>query len=271
MTWRCSFDDALKPVEQPVSNNGPYAIHRGEPAATCVHEAGHAIAHVRAGGRIDSIDVELRFMRIWGGTVAAGACGQCVSKGSTVDAFGVRAAEIPLIRTSGPPASSVCWRHSLGRSIFQYAGPAAEAKYRAGAGLVRNAIRGPDAEIVERAARMVWLAKNRDGHGFQRLVWKLACDLVDDPTAWKAVSAVEAELFSGLIRLEPSDPRPGDSVKYTMTGDRAEQLIVDAGVERIDILDGHSCGPECIKPSRKISRRWEQYLTEWAKEAKDAA
>jgi hypothetical protein len=272
MTWRIPFDVALQPVEQPVLNNGPYAIHRGEPASTCVHEAGHCVADLRAGGRIDRIDVELRFMRIWGGTVAAGACGQCVPKGATVRAAGVRAAEIPLIRTSGPPPSSDCWRHSLERAIFQYAGPAAEAKYRAQAGLVRGAIRGPDAQIVERDARLVWLAKNRDGHAFQRLVWRLACDLMDDPTVWKAVSAVEAELFSGLLRLEPSDPRPGDSVKYTMTGDRAEQLIADAGVKPLDILAGHQCGPECIRPSRRTSRKWREYLDLWAaEEPADAA
>jgi hypothetical protein len=271
MSWRCSFVDALKPVEQPVLNNGPYAIHRGEPAATCVHESGHALAHVCAGGSIDHIEVELRFMRIWGGVVAAGACGQCTPKGATVNVYGLLAAEIPLIRTIGPPPSSECWRHDLERSIFQYAGPAAEAKYRAQDGLVRMPIRGPDAEIVERAARLVWLAKNRDGHAFQRLVWKLACDLMDDPAVWKAVSAVEGELFSGLLRLEPSDPRPGDSVKYTMTGDRAEQLIVEAGVRPIDILAGHRCGPECVKPSRRTSRRWQGYLAEWATESKDAA
>ena len=201
MTWRVSFDEVCKPVEQPVSNNGPYVIHRGEPAATTHHESGHAVAHVCSGGRIDHIDVQMIFIMR---TVAAGACGQCVPKGSTGDAFEIRAAEIPLILTSGPPPSGECWRHSLERSIFQYAGPAAEAKYRAQSGLARNALRGPDAEIVERAARMVWLAKNRDGHAFKRLVWRLACDLVDDPAVWKAISAVEAELFSGLLRLEPA-------------------------------------------------------------------
>ena len=59
--WRVSFDDALEPVEQPCSDNGPYVIHHGEPAATCVHEAGHAVANVCAGRRLDRIDVELRF------------------------------------------------------------------------------------------------------------------------------------------------------------------------------------------------------------------
>jgi hypothetical protein len=262
----------MTPVEQqPVSTNGPYAIFRGEPAATCVHEAGHAVANVRAGGRIDRIEVELRFMRIWEGTVAAGACGQCVPKGATVDAFSLRAAEIPLLLTSGPPPSSECWRPSLERSIFQYAGPAAEAKYRAQSGLVRNALSGPDAEIVERGARLVWLAQNRDGHAFQRLVWREACRLMDDPAVWKAVSAVEAELFSGLIHIEPADPRPGDVVKFVMSGERAEELIAGAGIELANIIDVHRCSPECVRPSRKVSRRWREYLEAWSKESQDAA
>jgi hypothetical protein len=272
MRWRIPFDDALKPVEQPVLNNGPFVIHQGEPAATCVHEAGHAIAHIRAGGRIDRIEVELRFMRIWNGVVAAGACGQCVPTGVVRDAYAVLATDIPLIRTIGPPPSSECWRHDLERSIFQYAGPAAEAKYRAQSGLVRRAICGPDAEIVERAARLVWLAKNRDGYAFQRLVWKLACDLVDDPAVWKAVSAIEAELFSGLLRLEPADPRPGDRVEFVMPGDRAEELIAGAGIALPHFISRHQCGPECIKPSRRTSRRWDAYLAQWAaEEPKNAA
>jgi len=267
ISWRCSFDDALQPVEQPVLNNGPFAIHRGEPACTCVHEAAHAVTHhVLAGGRIDRIEVELRFMRIWQGNVAAGACGQCVPVGATRDAYDLRASDLPLILTSGPPPSSECWRHSLERSIFQYAGPAAEMRYRSQAGLARMAIKGPDAEIVERGARMVWLAQNRDGHAFMRLVWKLACDLMDVPAVWKAVSAVEAELFSGLLRLEPADPRPGDSVKFVMPGSRAEALIAAAGIALPNIIDVHRCGPEYVKPSRKVSRRWERYLAEWAKE-----
>jgi hypothetical protein len=94
---------------------------------------------------------------------------------------------------------------------------------------------------------------------------------MDVPEVWAAVSAVEAELFSGLLRLEPADPRPGDSVKYTMTGDRAEQLIADAGVKPLDILAGHRCGPECIRPSRKTSGRWGQYLHAWKAESQNAA
>jgi hypothetical protein len=50
MTWRCSYEQALKPVETEVSDNGPYRIGRGRLAAIAVHEASHAGAIVCMGG-----------------------------------------------------------------------------------------------------------------------------------------------------------------------------------------------------------------------------
>jgi hypothetical protein len=89
---------------------------------------------------------------------------------------------------------------------------------------------------------------------------------MDVPEVWGAVEKIEAELFSGLIHLEPADPRPGDSVKFVLPGERAEQLIEEAGNEPPSTVEPHQCGPECIRPSRKISRAWRQYLAEWEKE-----
>jgi hypothetical protein len=119
---------------------------------------------------------------------------------------------------------------------------------------------------LDRATRFVWLLAGRDGNAFQRLVWRNACRLMDDPLVWAAVQAVESELFSGLLRLEPADPRPGDSVKFVLPGGRAEEIIAAAGIALPNILVPHQCGPECVRPSRKISGRWERYLAEWAKE-----
>jgi hypothetical protein len=95
--------------------------------------------------------------------------------------------------------------------------------------------------------------------------------MMDVPLIWKAIGAVEGELFSGLLRLEPLDPRPGDSVRFVLRGERAEELIAGAGIALPHILAPHQCGAECIKPSRRTSRRWQQYLAEWEKESKDAA
>jgi hypothetical protein len=112
----------------------------------------------------------------------------------------------------------------------------------------------------------------RDGAAFIRLAWREACRLMDEPLIWRAVQAVEGELFSGLLHREPMDPRPGDRVEFVMPGARAEELIAGAGITLPNIIDVHRCGPDCSRPSRKVSRRWERYLGEWAaEEPKNAA
>jgi hypothetical protein len=67
LTWRCSYDDALKPVDSLISNNGPYAIRRGVLAAVSVHEASHAVAGVSMGERLETIEVALDFEGAYGG------------------------------------------------------------------------------------------------------------------------------------------------------------------------------------------------------------
>jgi hypothetical protein len=95
---------------------------------------------------------------------------------------------------------------------------------------------------------------------------------MDVPLVWAAIQAVEGELFSGLLKLEPADPRPGDSIQFTMPGERAEALMVGAGIELPHFISQHQCSAECVRPSRKTSRRWREYLDAWAKEEpKDAA
>jgi hypothetical protein len=145
-------------------------------------------------------------------------------------------------------------------------------KFRAQEGLPRGHIIDSDGQPLEWYKRFVWLTAGRDGNAFTRLAWREACRLMDEPLIWRAVQAVEGELFSGLLRLEPADPRPGDRVEFVMPGSRAEELVAAAGIVLPNILAPHLCGPECIKPTRKTSRRWERYLAEWAKEeSKNAA
>jgi hypothetical protein len=138
--------------------------------------------------------------------------------------------------------------------------------------LSRGHVGDSDARPLEWSKRFVWLTAGRDGDAFVRLAWREACRLMDVPLIWKAIGAVEGELFSGLLRQEPADPRPGDSVKFVMLGEDAERLMAAAGIALPNILASHQCGPECIRPARRTSRQWQGYVAAWAKEEpKDAS
>jgi hypothetical protein len=267
--WRCSYEVALQPVDSPISNNGPYAIRQGAIAAVCVHEAAHAVAIVSMGDRLDSIEVALDFERAYGGGVAASVRGRCKLKVAEPSTSGTSPSSVKLLWNG---RFHFCWRAFLKRAVIMCAGPAGEMKFRSLAGLPHAVVGASDRDALDRTGRFVWNTCGRDGIGFARLAWSAACSLMDVPLIWKAIAAVEGELFSGLLRLEPANPQPGDSVKFVMPGARAEALIAAAGIALPNIIDVHRCGPECIKPSRKTSRRWERYLAEWASEApKNAA
>jgi hypothetical protein len=181
----------------------------------------------------------------------------------------VSPSSVPLLRSHEP---KYCWRAFVKNAVITCAGPAGELKHRAQEGVSRGHVGDSDARPVEWYRRFVWLTAGRDGIAFTRLAWREACSLMDKPPIWKAIAAIEGELFSGLLRQEPAGPRPGDVVKFVMPGKRAEELIAAAGIALPNILAPHQCGPECVRPSRKTSRRWQQYLAEWAKEApKNAA
>jgi hypothetical protein len=269
LVWRCSYDDALKPVDSPISNNGPYAIREGAMASLCVHEAGHAVAVISTGDRLESVKVELYFGRAHGGGVTASVRGNCRRKMVPRDTSGTSPSSVVPLLWNGK--FHFCWLAFLKSALVTAAGPAGEMKHRRQAGLSRGFIGDTDSQPLDRTSRFIWNTCGRDGNAFTRLAWREACRLMDEPLIWRAVQAVEAELFSGLLRLEPADPRPGDSIEFVMPGARAEELIAGAGIALPNILAPHRCGPECIRPSRKTSRRWERYLAEWAKESKDAA
>jgi hypothetical protein len=269
MTWRCSYEAALKPVETPVSSNGPYAIGKGALAAIATHEASHAVMMVCVGQRIVGVELAMNFERALGGGVRASVSGNARRAGGTIN-FEASPVGIPVPRSRDAPI--YCCRAFLKSALVTCAGPAGEMKFRAQEGLPRGFIGDTDARPLEWHRRVLWTTAGRPGDAFIRLAWRATCRLMDVPLIWRAVQAVEAELFSGLLRLEPADPRPGDKIEFVMPGSRAEELIAGAGIAFPNILAPHQCGPECIRPSRKTSRRWERYLAEWAKEEpKDAA
>jgi hypothetical protein len=269
VTWRCSYDDALRPVETAteVSDNGPYRIGKGWLAAIAVHEAAHAVAVVSMGKPLEQIEFGLTFERDYDGKTLVLPRGRCKLVGVTRDAIDVSPSSVPLSRGT----LQYCWRGFIKNAVILCAGPAGEMKYRAQEGLPRGHVCCSDAGAVEWYRRVLWTTAGRDGTAFVRLAWREACRLMDVPLIWKAIGAVEAELFSNLLRREPGDPRPGDKIEYVMPGARAEELMAGAGIALPNILAPHRCGPECIRPSRRTSRRWQEYLAEWAKEAQDAA
>ena len=270
--WRCSYDDALKPVESAteVSDNGPYRIGRGLLAAIAVHEAAHAVAVVSMGKPLEQIEFGLTFERDYDGKPLALPRGRCKLKGVTRDAIDLSPSSVQLSPAFRGGISlgtlQYCWLGFIKNAVILCAGPAGELKFRAQEGLPRWHVCHSDSMPVEWYRRVLWTTAGRDGGAFVRLAWREACRLMDVPLIWRAVQAVEGELFSGLLRLEPADPRPGDSVQFVMPGAEAEALIAAAGIALPNILASHQCGPECIRPSRKTSRRWQQYVAEWAKE-----
>jgi hypothetical protein len=106
----------------------------------------------------------------------------------------------------------------------------------------------------------VWAAAARDGDAFLRLAWGKAQKFLMIPEIWRAVCAVEAALFSGLIWAEPGDPRPGDSAQFVLSGEEASLLIEAAGVQFGCLREDHSCvGGACIR-RRPLSRRFRDKL-----------
>jgi hypothetical protein len=270
--WRCSYDAALRPVETPLCDNGRYLIRQGAMAAVCAHEASHAVAVVSMGGRIEQIEVGLRFQWYYDGKTLVKPHGMVTPEGADKgDGQGdtlVTPSSVPL----DPVMPFCCFNPYLKDAIVSCAGPAGELKYRAQGWLPRETVCVSDIWALERYKRLTWLMTGRDGDALVRLAWRKTLHLMDVPVIWRAVQAVKAELFSGLLRLEPADHQAGDSIKFTLPGEDAEQLMVRAGIVLPHFISQHQCGPECIKPSRRTSRRWERYLAEWAAEApKNAA
>jgi hypothetical protein len=144
VTWRCSYADALmRPVDSPISNNGPYVIRQGATAALCVHEAGHAVAIVSTGERLESIEVALDFERAYGGGVAASVRGSAKRKMAEPSTSGTSPPRVPLLWDG---KFHFCWLAFLKRAIVTCAGPAGEMKYRELARLARGGIGWTDSQ-----------------------------------------------------------------------------------------------------------------------------
>jgi hypothetical protein len=185
VTWRCSYDDALRPVETEFSTNGPYIIPKGALAAIATHEASHAVMMVCVGQRIVGVELAMNFERAaLGGGVRASVSGNARRAGGTIN-FEASPVGIPVRRPNDAPI--YCWLAFLKRALVTCAGPAGEMKYRSLAGLSRGAIGDTDASPLEWFRRVLWTTAGRDGIAFTRLAWREACRLMDVPLIWKAI------------------------------------------------------------------------------------
>lgn len=233
-------------------------------AALCAHEASHAVAMISMGGRIDQIEVGLRYQWYYGGKTLVVPRGRATPMGADK----VAEQDDDIVRPSSvqfhPAMPFCCFNPYLKDMVISCAGPVGELKYRAQGGLPPETVCVSDSWALERYKRLVWLMTGRDGDALARLAWRATRHLIDDPVIWRAIEAVSRGLFSGLLQIEPAAHQPGDSVKFTLPGPRAEALMVGAGAMLPNFIRRHRCGPDCIRPSRKISGRWEKYLAEWA-------
>jgi hypothetical protein len=114
-----------------------------------------------------------------------------------------------------------------------------------------------DREACERDARRTWACAGRDGDALLRLVWARTQLILEIPEVWRAVEAVEASLFSGLLWREPPDPHPGGEVEFAIEGAEAEALIASSGLRFGAYWNEHRCSQECVR-ARPISKAFRQ-------------
>jgi hypothetical protein len=239
---------------------------------SCSHEAAHAVAVISIGGRLDNVEVGLYYQWYYGGKILVRPRGLVKPRGAEEQDMGDTLVRPSSVQLDHPPMPFCCWRSYLRDMTVTAAGPVGEEKFRARCGLPPESVCVSDRWAIEHDKRLVWLMTGRDGDALGRLAWRSTRHLLDDPIVWCAVEAVGRGLFKGLLQIEPADHQPGDSVKFVMPGERAEALMVGAGIILPNFISRHQCGPNCIKPSRKTSRRWQQYVAEWAaEEPKNAA
>jgi hypothetical protein len=160
----------------------------------------------------------------------------------------------------------MCWRPMLRFAMIHCGGHASERRYLQSQGLPFTARSGSDREACEIEARRTLACAGRNGEAMLRHAWAQTQRLLEIPQVWRAVQAVEAALFSGLLWREPNDPRPGDEVEFVIEGEQVEALIEGTGLRFGSYWNNHKCGPECVR-SRPISKRFRATVEAWASES----
>lgn len=167
MSLRCSYFQGMF-ANEPL---GEYTFHASvyELAATCHHEAGHAVVNYMQGASLEYVGV---YGHVDGDTVAYGGEVKQKGKRAVRIAYDYR----PL-------------HFKLGLSAV--AGPAAELRFKHDNDLPKRLLVASegDHKIVDTLGKAIE-QHGRCRHAFQRHVWRHAQQLVDRQDVWEAIVAV---------------------------------------------------------------------------------
>jgi hypothetical protein len=264
---RCDYKTGMFAAEEPEwFFDGPYFRARGNLASTCVHEAAHIVTMYGLGGRPGSVSVSTYYRAGPDGITWAANSGRSfpwVPPGKIARTY-EDCPSVPVPREVRD--AIVCWRPFIRNVMVACAGHGSELKYCRANGLRFMARSRSDRSDCEYESRLCWALAGRDGSALLRLAWRETQRMLEIPEVWKAIGAVEAALFSGLLWREPPDPRAGDEVSFALEGHEAEALIEGTGLRCGQFWQEHRCSPQCVR-SRPISRAFRATVEAWASES----
>jgi hypothetical protein len=216
--------------ELPWHRNGSLVFVDGELSSVCVHEAAHrVISYVLDGATGGGTFVNVTYKPIkYGGLLVspAGRAEQVIRHNPVGFAFDENWLEVSHVLCPDADLQSL-----LNWAIIICAGHAGQLKHARSVGFpLHHAPSDGDRfklEIVARAAEFYF---GRSYQAFKRLAWARACKMLDDPKVWKAVKAVDGALFSGIIWLEPENPKPFDRTEFELSFAAAEEIMRNQGL-----------------------------------------
>jgi hypothetical protein len=118
----------------------------------------------------------------------------------------------------------------LPHTIIGCAGPAAEWKCRAENAWPQQTKHSSayDWRDLDGFAMIEHNSSGADPKIYLETAWQTTQELIDEPAAWRAVTALANELISGLFAMQPIMPKPGDQVEFVLRGEQAQAIITRA-------------------------------------------
>jgi hypothetical protein len=219
-----------------------------QPTVNVYHEAGHGVAGVALGAHPLT-----RIVVFEDGAEPSDVDGSVIG-GRAHFGEGVRDPD-------RPQHICPCWRIKLMDGALTCAGPAAERKLRLAERLPQLSLLGAghDREDMRALARAVWLGAGRDGFAFERLAWKTAQRIVDEPPLWAAIAALAQVVLA----------QPVQNGERVLQGERVKEIMRDRGVEPGALREAFFA--RCFSPAcacsppkrRKVSRRFVPFAAWW--------